>query len=428
MTGLAAVAGVTLVACQLLLGIDDAPFGLADAGLADAGLDATATEAAPIADPCPHAFPPAVPAESDPMPENTYFFGVSSIDFVTGSEDGGEPAGFDLDRSCTCDTRDGTANGGAPSCTPPADATATCDQGLRGVDNALGSALSTFDSILGAGGAPSGAGFDAQYGQAAICGERALLLALTGYNGRKDDRVVGGSLLESYGIRRPQDGGALSPSAVGCGKADAGPPFPPKGDGTDEWSLPAGSVYDRQAQRLKTSLRAWVTNYTLVVDARDTPTGERIAVGSLVLNTIGSVLTAKLIPLGADRLPLPLDANGEIADGKVAAAFGIESGVLGGRAPVEAFLESMRLAGIPGAGGPEPLCNYLGGSLYGFVRDNVCSSRDTVRTLDDDFKARPCDSLSFAVRFHASPAQISDDTHEFDAGVSPCATSVARCP
>lgn len=410
---LAGLLSVGTFACQLLVGIGEEPFLVSDA--AAPAMDASAGEAA--ADPCDHAEPPKRVDADDRGSKNTYFVALSSLGLQT-ADGGPDPEGYDLDGTCTCDERPGAREGGAPSCTIPSTATSKlCDPGNRGIDNELGVAATRLVDqarMLGLNVDLTNA-FTQQYADEAQCGKRAVILAITGYNGERDDFLVGASLLDSYGIRSPQDGGARSPIEAGCGNSDDGPPFPAKYDGTDGWSLPKNIVLDRE---LRNAVEAWVTNYTLVVDSRRQSLSQRLTLGGLDVERSGSVLVAKLIPLDERGAKLPLDASGSVASGKVA-GFTVESGVVAGRAPIQPLLKSLTSVAIPIAGMQVRLCDVP--ALAQFPRDTVCPLRDIRSVPTRDFAGDACDAVSFAIRFQGKPALVTSDTHDLDAGASSCA-------
>ncbi|MBS2012736.1 MAG: hypothetical protein JST00_07615 [Deltaproteobacteria bacterium] len=406
-------------ACQLLVGIGEEPFLVNDAGVpAEAGPSAPTAEAS--ADPCDHAGPPRRIDANDRGDKKAYFLAVSSLELRT-ADGGPDPDGFDLDGTCTCDERPGATEAGASSCVIPSDAPSKlCDPGNRGIDNIFGIAANQLSEAARALGfdVDFGNAFTQQYANDETCGKRAMLLAITGYNGEKDDFLVGAQLLDSYGIRSAQAGGALSSIEAGCGNEDNGPPFPAKHDGTDGWSLPRDTLLDRQTNTLKSGVEAWVTDYTLVIDTRRQSLSERIKLGGLDFERSGSLLVAKLIPLDERGQRLELDATGKVANGTIPRAFAVESGVVAGRAPITPLLKSLGTATIPTpTGNSEPLCKL---GLSGFIKSTLCAVRDLRSVPTRDFAGEPCDAVSFAIRFRARPALVTPDTFDGDSGVGSC--------
>lgn len=175
-----AVLGSLLVACGLILGLDK-PQGVDLPPLPEAA-----------ADPCAHVGAPGRPAAEDEAGADVPPFWLAlrrSYIGETSNGDGGV-SGFDLDGTCTCDTRPGTAYDGGSSCVPRGDAGAPSCDFDGGVDNAMEQSFASFSGI-----------FDANhFNQFIDLGEKTILIYIANYNGQPNDLEVTAGLAEANGI------------------------------------------------------------------------------------------------------------------------------------------------------------------------------------------------------------------------------------
>ena len=206
----AALATVALSAlvmsCQLLLGIRDADFDVADGGSSgdDGGIEAS-NEAGTS---CSTPLPPRPPVGTGAGDGGTYILAMKTI--VLG---GGPNAGFDLDRTCTCTAED------------PAQARASCvhpkPKGGCDLDGGVDNALLTITSGFAKASVDN---FNDNINETLDCGRQTVLLVLQDYNGGPDDDDVVVFADPSFGIREPHAGGDSNRCL---------PTYPARWDGTD---------------------------------------------------------------------------------------------------------------------------------------------------------------------------------------------------
>jgi hypothetical protein len=351
----------TALACEVILGIQDDHFRVADA--------------ATIPDPCIHAEPPPPPDASDEglsLPNLVFAIEHARVD---GIDEAGTPVGFDVDGVCTCDTRPGSAHGGAPSCAPRDPDASACDR-EGGIDNSASSILPPEYAAV----------IDSQFDTQVACGRQAMLIQLSGYNGLADDPVVQVALTPSYGIFDPHDGGEDFDAAATCGDVgDAAPGptngYPAKLDGTDLWSVPAAAV-DQGV--LVERYAGYVTKARLVVKLDASPEGTggwSLIVGGRVLPFQTMIFVANL-----NRQP----------DGH----FRLDEGIISARIAADDMLSTIGSTRIYTN---ESAC---ADQLYPALKSVVCRSADLAQVARADFTGARCDALSLVLQFSAGPAAI----------------------
>ena len=395
-------------ACQLIAGIQDHRFQL-EAQPAEAGpVDSAVPDAPALPDPCSHTAPPRRPDAGFDDITTTYVFAVRTVDF-SGADEAGAPLGYDLDGVCTCDSRPGTAHGGATACTPPA--AVPCDFD-GGVDNAL---YGPFRSVAGFLGTDNTGA--ALLGNQSECGRETLLLVVGDYNGRADDGNVRVGLIPSFGIRDPHDAGDDPDSACGNGTAA---PYPAKWDGTDVWSFAEGTAIRKGPDVIPVVVTpdAYVTGYRLVVPPVRSVT---LFLGNQAVELSSPAAVATLVGI---------DAQGnDVPPGTTPVAFRISDGVIAGRIATYAFLTSLGQLKPKGANGGL-LCNYAPIAIP--LKQQACGIADILTDPIRDFQAPDgspflCDAISTAVRFTAQPAQVGD-VYSPDAGPDAgCAADWPNC-
>ncbi len=284
---LAMVLGFSVLACQLIIGIDRAK---------TEERPPDAFEAAPpppvIPDPCAHVRPPPPPLTDDePIVDNQLMpFYVALSEFhLVAKADGGALRGFDLDGVCTCDDRPAAAHDGGGSCTGPV----KCDPD-GGIDNGSTEVFNRF-----AGTVPD---FDkaANINNHIALGEQDTLILISDYNGRANDKSVNVGVVVSNGIY----------DAGGCGTADpegGPPPYPAGFCGSDTWTVdPKGVIGDKPPYTATLLAPAYVTNHTLVID---NPKGYfEVPFGAVPLRLYSPIFTATIVPIDANGQPRDPDA------------------------------------------------------------------------------------------------------------------------
>jgi hypothetical protein len=393
-----------VLACQLLLGIDDHDFTLPDAEAmapieASAG-DSRPTDAGPTA--CQlGVIPPAQPNIVDDHVEPGDLVFVMKTASLRGRNAKGDIVGFDIDGVCTCDPRDKGPGEGGVSCTPPA---APLRDGLcdddGGIDDAIAQIFDRFASVPGFTN-------DDAINKAILCGRQSLIYRITKYNGLANDSNVAVLAYQSNGIhKRHEDGGEenFALCQVDDNAIDnAGAAVPARFDGTDTWSPADGTQPEL--------INGYVRDFQLVLDGRRTSlTGGGRFLPLLIADTVVTigtpVMVVRLVPLGADGQPLPIDAGNIVSPTGRATSFRMEDGILSGRASAADVLSAagtIRIGGVPDGGDSELCAQPL---LYCGFKSVVCSALDTINIPTLDFQNAPCDSISMVLQFTAVPAQM----------------------
>jgi hypothetical protein len=393
-----AAVAMPMLACQLIVGIDDHAFTTVER---EAGTVIDAAEAAEAASNiCNNGFVPFIrPDAADNSLDD-----FAPIVFATrnatlrGKDKDGNVVGFDLDGVCTCDPTDVSEHEGGVSCTPTAQPAivGSCDDD-GGIDNALAHLLDRASQLPGVGVLDNA-------GTGITCGRQTIVYRLSNYNGLANDPDVAVTILVSAGIHAPHlDGGEVDGAACNVDEKafDGGAAYPAKFDGTDVWSSTTGSPPELQS--------GWVTNYELVIDGRPmggaNPRLLPIPFGSRIITVGSPILVAHLVPLAADGQVLPTDAAGNIqGNGGRASSFRIENAFLTGRTGTSDLLAAV--GSIRLTGGTD-FCMQT--NAYCLAKNMVCNAADSMKVPSGDFKGLNCDALSVVFQFDAVVAQLGGD-------------------
>lgn len=369
---LAAVAGASMsvLACADLLGFKElhgADAAPPDVNVPDTGIDV---------DTCAHARWPDPPTSNSPGAPQQYTMAVRHVYFTTTPDGGTASFGYDLDGKCTTDPASASCKAG----------TVTVD-GVGGVDNGSIGLMST---VVGLQVTPSLT--DQSMNATINTGAFTILVRVFGL--QSDQNQISGVNVALQ----------ASPTLVTS---------PPTWDGGDRWYPSSDDVVggpDSGTSNTPSHLiPAYVANGVLV--AKDTkpplaitlylPPGNTPS-GPLQVLLQQAVISAKLVKRS--------DGNYDLTDG-----------VIAGRWAVNDMLRSIADLTINNG----PLCDYLAGSAYQFVNQQVCGARDvTANGVDDDTAS--CDALSVAVAFDAVAAQVGGSPVPFPKSTTPC-SDAALC-
>ncbi len=352
----------------------------------DAGVDA---DAGP-----PLASVPPRPSTEDETNKTLSLTFASAFAGFGPSADGGvtlapDQISYDIDGVYTCP--------GAPSCDPPkgARATDTCD-GLGGRDNA-------FSSFLDRLGFPQVRnGMTAQIEK----GRTAVLMTVSDYNGGVNDRQVTVQVLLSLGIETVLDDGGFDPDAK---------ERPPKGDGSDVWSVAESSLVgappdgtrcsDSNCIAVARDTAAYVSNGVLVSRV-DVPLLLAELGPNAFLDVRGGVITAELVP------------NGQ--------GFLLRNGQLVGRLKPEQALKTLGLVNNPLGTGGGLVCDDP--ASLGLLMQTVCQYRDVRVDPTKDRTPGTCDGVSVAYLFSGIPAHLGRVRAVVDDGKRCPDTAKFACP
>ncbi|MDB4933207.1 MAG: hypothetical protein JWP87_179 [Labilithrix sp.] len=383
-----------LLACQLIVGIDDHDFSTVESEGGTIIQLPDVIEAARTR--CANAIVPVERSEAgDQADLKPIVFAMRNASLRANRKNGGV-AGFDLDGVCTCDPADDSLHEGGVSCVSPATpaGAGSCDDD-GGIDNALGHLVETFSSI------PGFVSPDVSFGSAISCGRQTLLYIVSNYNGLANDPDVVISGFVSPGIHVPHaDGGEVDGAACSVNEAqfDAGAAYPAKFDGTDVWSSANGTP--------PAVGTGWVTNFQLVFDGRTNP-GESaqllpLFLGSQIMTVGSPIFVAHVVPLGENGEVLQTDTAGNIlGNGGKASSFRLDDAVLAGRTSASDLLAAL---GSTRVGGTTDLCAER--VPYCFVKNAICSAADSMKLPSSDFAGLECDALSIVLQFDAVVAKL----------------------
>jgi hypothetical protein len=373
-SALAALLTGFAVACQAIIGLER-PTGEPGVERAEASTDA----GAPPVDTCPHVRIPKEPQQDDdPATElPPFWLAVRRVAFAPKPDAGGRYYGFDLDHSCTCFDPDGgvTAFDGGEACRSKFAIVTVCD-GIGGVDNAAAKMLEPYSSY----DLDTLSGLDGLIND----GRLGILLWVSKYNGRANDRSVTVGFVSSPGLFSTE--GCSGPRDIDAGlDPDGGPlPHPPLWDGCDSWAAPqaeviagGGSVAPRRVAD------GYVVDGVLVVPGGQTTAP--LAVGAGIIEMSAPHLVGTLAPRPDNR--------GYTLKGTIA-----------GRAPVVSALRSLvniKLSGVP-------LCQVPG--AYTQFRDSICRNLDVPLQPRLDFTGVDCDGLTLASQVEAESVRVEEST------------------
>lgn len=363
---LVASAALTLVACQVLLGVSDE--------------DGTARlpsgpEAGPL-DSCEHTAPPLAPqGASDGVDLPPAWFAMTTLEGLARAD--GKPVGFDLDGRCTGLALPTAFDGGSACSKLVVD-----DHG--GIDN---SAQAMFAAL------PSGYGkttFDT-FDALAKSGARTLLVYLARYNGQPNDPSVVVKIVPSEAMQTSScDGGAPPAPATDAGG--------PQLAGCDTWSYAPAGLTPVDGGAIPTNVyEGFVSEGRLVVGTKGGVDLE-IGTASLPIPVVGAVLVARF----GDR---PGPGGGSVRT---------LNGTIAGRVAPAGLLAA--LARNPG------FCNA---PSLDTLRRVVCDYRDMPQSLADD-PLRPCTHVSIGLAFQSVQGKLGTAAAAAPPA-APCAVPIPSC-
>jgi hypothetical protein len=330
-------------------------------------------DAGPMPASCRHA----VPALPSPLPsgpgDNEFVVAVRTMDFGEGASKGGSQGpldiGFDLDGECT-------GQGEAASCRRPEWADEHSD-GTDGRDNVIGTVLA---SRSAEGEAPAAALIN----NGASVGLATSVLRVRGYNGTLVDGDV---QVDVFAATR-------SPDVL------QSVPNPALWDGTDvwkpyvEWTIPQdGSTAPAPVIAKYESDRAYVTNDVLVAHFESVRNAATYEFSNAWLQA--TIVDSASI----DALSGSVDAS----DGPTHGKWALRDGIFAGRLQIDSWLASAEYVIDPVTG--EQTCTDS--PDYPAEKSSACALADLRASGDDP--AESCDAVSWAWRFEAEPALLSDE-------------------
>ncbi len=382
--------GAFAAACQIVAGIQrtDKIAGPVDAS------DAPSTPPPPTAplDPCAHAGPGDLPAADDDeveLPE--FLLAVRSLDLIARN-DAGTALGYDLDGVCTCDSRPFTADDGGLACAPRKGATMKdqCDD-EGGIDNQSTRLFEAYNQP----------GLDinnsADINNSIANGHQTILISLSKYNGRANDREVTAGIYVSGGLR------AQPPSKPGCPVSMQSPDgeWTPTWCGDDAWSIRPDSVFlqTKPLVPLRTG-KAFVRDYALTirVDGAETV----VPFGATTVQLGDAIFTGRLVPLATDLTPRDKTRPPTTDEQRL---YRLDDGIMAGRMPVHDMLVVTSTFVTPKSDGGH-LCTS---DLFFLAQQYICQYLDIPASSNQDLNtALPCGALSFAAGFTAFPVLDGD--------------------
>lgn len=365
---LAAAATGTWLACTVKYGVDATP--AADAGADVVTVVAAGNDAGDAGVPLGKV--PPRPAADDVTGKDLRL--VLAIEWWSGipEADSGlteQSASYDLDGVETCP--------GPETCTPPAnvDPTAKCD-GPGGRDNAFLRLLKRFSADEFRNGIADNV----------ARGDTTVFFVIDGYNGGKNDRQVTMRSVISAGTQ---------PMLPDGGPDHDGTRVVPKFDGTDYWRISNDAIGNPPAlgtpcgqdgtvcRALGEDTEAYVSDGVLVT-REDFPVTLPQFGPTARVDVRSGFVTARLVDRG--------NGNFRLDDGQVV-----------GRIRPDELVGVVSLFNDPFGGG-KPICaNALS---LGIAKTTVCTFRDIHTDVAKDGKNEPCDGLSGAFFFRASPAKF----------------------
>lgn len=375
------------LACQIVAGIErvEKVAPIPDTGPPEAE--------PPPADPCGHAAPPAAPPKSNTPGEDDELppFVVAVRTFSLIPQAGAPVPGYDLDRVCTCETREPTAGEGGTSCRLNPKTTGCDDDG--GVDNAAFHLFDQYKQVIQIDDS-------ANVNDEIANGFKTVLLQIAGYNGLPNDPSINVGVFPSDGVLEqpaPHPSCDASTANTRLDRPDA-TFWTPVHCGQDKWSIVEDAVIgkSRPLVPVRTGL-GWVKDGVLVVSVND-------SLQVPFFNSVISLVTARLV----GRL-VPLDQTMKPRDPKVPPTeaekrlWRLDDGVLAGRIPARDILAAVGSVDDPlDKQSGKHLCTT---PLFGTVRDEVCAYLDISSNPQRDSNLDyACDAISAAFGFAASPA------------------------
>ena len=276
----------------------------------------------------------------------TYFFVLTT---VSGLDEAGVPAGFDVDCiESRCDEPVVQRRG---ACAPPSDAGVPCDE-PGGVDNQTSRVISKFGVII-----------KPPYDALVKLGRRALVLAVAGYSGEPNDSEVIVSLFPAEGNFEANDCDSSDAAAA----LEAGTLRPPLFNGCDRYSMNPAFV---AANTLPKGVDGYVVDHHLVID------GNELA-GTLAYGDLFFPVRARYLDATLKR-----GENG---------ALDIERGVMGGYVVPGEVMRGLGKARIADS---RPLCEE---AAWEDFRAQFCRALDLPGEGASASSTEPCGAASFGV-------------------------------
>jgi hypothetical protein len=376
------------LACQLVAGIERVE-KVPPVPEASIGEDVTP----PATDPCGHAAPPSAPAKSGAPGEDDELppFVVAIRSFSLIPAPGAAVPGYDLDKTCTCETREPTYGEGGTTCRLDPKTPGCDDDG--GIDNAATHLFNEYKQVISIDDS-------ANVNDEIQNGFKTVLLQIAGYNGLPNDPSVNVGVFASDGMLEQP------PTKPGCDASTATPRldrpdatfWTPVYCGDDKWSIVKDGVIgaNRPLIPVRTG-SGWVRDGMLVVEVND-------ALQVPFFNSVIGLSTARLV----GRL-VPIDQNLKPRDPKVPPTdaekrlWRLDEGVIAGRIPARDILAAVGSLDDPlDKQSGKHLCTT---PLYETAKSAICGyldiSSNPQRDLNLDYR---CDALSAAFGFTAFPA------------------------
>jgi hypothetical protein len=383
-----AVLALVFFACTIVDGLSlpdvDAGDGAADASEAGAGFDAG---------PCRR------PGWPDPPPFNgggsiQFRVAVTGMDFGTvqpdagpgGDASPGPPAGYNLDKQCTCEKPD-PASPPDPSSCVTSGSNMACDD-IDGIDNATGRLVN---------GPARAAKLDvgSQVTRALASGHNGLLIQVSQYNGMPNDSDITLSFYESGGpVKLLADGGVSTDNVK------------PTFTTADLWSVDTASLLPTTSPDSYVAISTtpgWVTNNILV--ASNLNAALRVD-ANLSIQMRGAAITARIS-----------QENG---------AYFLRDAFVVGRWPTSDALRSLGQV-VPPTDGGGYLCDDP--VTFAYLKALICDSAD-ISTNGPDNQMLKCDALSVGIHFEAAPATFGP-VIAVPSVTAPCANpeaGIIECP
>jgi hypothetical protein len=331
-------------------------------------------------DPCAHAVPPEKPTAEDEGPDIPPFFLAVRRQLIgtTGTVPDAALPGFDLDGVCTCDPGVGTAFDASPSCVPRKNAKVQCD-GKNGIDNEVERLFAPYGSVYDLNG----------INEKIDRGSATIIVYVANYNGRANDLSVQAGFASSDGLYTDE----CNPSLI---VNDNPPKARPQGDtffpaswrGCDKWHGVEGQFlgdYRVPATYVPKSLgKGYVRDGVLVLRGiADVP----IFFGESTAQVQDPIFTSPLerVPTRAPTDPV---------------RFRMKQATLAGRLSLQDLAKIAFSANFKGTF----LCNEP--ALFSSLMESLCVGMDSAESTLLDHQGKPCESMSFAFRFDAEPADL----------------------
>ena len=374
--------GGTVIACQVIAGIERVD--KTDPEIVDSGSDVVAADSA-IPDPCAHVRPPPKPlvddAPNDKLPD--IYLALRHVDLAPSTVNVVAP-GFDLDQSCTCDTRRGSAFDGAPSCVTGMKPFCDAD---GGVDNQIFNFARDYAAFIDVDQAANINGTIAS-------GHQTVILVIKDYNGRANDSAVSFGTFSTEGMRQ----GPSCPGSTTDSEGFSSPGW----CGEDKWTASSTSVDGINGLFVPKSIgTGYVSNYEFVVELNNPAAvpfaGYRLPLGS-------PVSAGHLVPLDAMLNPIDTSAGPALDRIKY---WRVDKAVIAGRIPMTELLAAVGTIITPAAEGgaaKPPLCTT---ALFAQVKSALCSQIDINQNKSLDFIPNAtCDAISIGIGITADSVRV----------------------